>query len=423
MGPYPSAYKRYPTIRQSRLAAYDACALSAKFDADYRSEWSGHPLARGSIVHRVLADALRIMAETGEKQIPTDVIVGLLAEHLRQDGVDRECPECGGVIVSSENNKITCTHGHVFRAEFANIPMREVKDMRWVLCKWATDNTFDIQDLADIEHRLNATITYPDSQGGHVERTLTGQLDALFMPSPEIAVVLDWKDTWRLPAPTDMDFDGYFQQRMYSWLVLKNYRAVEQVTLREFYVRYSTPREATVYRYELDGIEQELSALAERFDRSAHEGKYPPSPGRHCSFCARPGACPIFPGVRNEGQITDEKTALRVAGEAAVAKSALESREKALKAWSSVRGPVELASEAGRERVWGYVQRQRTKRPSRDDLEKAMFLGKPDLDALYRTETITRFEQHAPVPIEDVADDALLMNALEESLQQQGGPS
>lgn len=419
MTPYPKALERFPTIRQSRGVAFDACALSAKLDADYRAHWSGHPQVRGQIMHRVFAEALRTMVETGENGIPTDVMVGLLADALRQDDVDRECPDCGGAIIDATGGIIRCAQGHEFAGDFGNIPMAEIKDMRWVSVKWANDNTFDIEHLVDIEQRLKTPITYPDGEGGHVERMLTGQLDALFAPEPDHAVVLDWKDTWGLPAPTEVGFDGYAQQRWYAWLVMKNYPSVDRVTLREFYVRHSASREATVHRYELVDVEQELSALAERFDRAFQQNTYPPSPGRHCLYCAKPASCPIFPGVKGEGLITDEQTARRIAGEAIVAKAALQQREKALKAWADVRGAIPIRADAGRERVWGFVERKRISRPTREELEKHLYLGKKiDLDALYREQTVTRFEQHVPTAVEDTADDAKLMQALEDSLKQ-----
>jgi hypothetical protein len=421
-GPYAPAAERFPTVRQSRLAAFDSCALSMKMDADYRSHWSGHPQVRGQIMHRVFAEALRFMELHEVQEIPVDQMIAILAEKLRQDDVDRECPDCMAPIVDvSSTGVITCENGHRFRGDFGNIPMRQIKDMRWVAVKWATDKRFEIQHLVDIEKRLHATITYPDGQGGHVDRVLTGQLDALFAPNQEEAIVLDWKDTWALPAPSDPGFEGFFQQRMYAWLVMKNYKTIQRVTLRQEYVRYSQYREATIWRHELDEVEQDLSALVERFDRSWTQQYFPPAPGKHCSVCARPGACPIFPGVRGDGQITDEHTARRLAGEAAVAEAALKQRKAALKAWSATNGPVVLNAETGHEKQLGYVERHRTARPSKEELEKAIMLGqgKVNLNSLYVKSTITKFEQHSPTPIEDTADDAMLMDVLAKSLEHQ----
>src|SRR5690242_11097282 len=117
-----NALERFPTLRQSRLATFDACALRAFFEEEYRRGWSGHPQARGQLTHRVLARALRVMHEQGEGRIETDVILDLLFDELRMGG-----------------------------EELVNVPMREVKDIRWVVVKFATDNEFDIANLVDVE--------------------------------------------------------------------------------------------------------------------------------------------------------------------------------------------------------------------------------------------------------------------------------
>lgn len=422
-GPYPGSVERFPTIRQSRGVLFDACSLAAKFDADHRREWSGHPQARGQIVHRVIAKALKEMSRMSERKIETDVMVELLYNELRQDDVDAECPACGKEVVQRHGGFFTCAAGHEFRSNFVNIPLSEVKDMRWVVIKWAYDNEFDIENLVDVEHRLTSTVEYPDGHGGHVERKVTGQLDAMFVAGEddEEAIVLDWKDTYSLPAPAEVGFDGYAQQRWYAWLVLSRFPAIQRVTLREHYLRFSTYREATVERGQIDDVRLELAALVERFDRAFEEENFPPSPGRHCMVCPRPAACPIFPAVREAGAITDDETARRYAGEAMVAKRALDQRQKALRAWASVRGPVEISSSPGRERVWGFRESKRVSRPTREQLERAIRLHgtRVNLDELFTEAVTTRFEPHSPQRIEDVPDDAALMNALTDSVRQQ----
>src|SRR6202012_5726323 len=99
--------------------------------------------------------------------------------------------------------------------------------------------------------KLEATIKYADHNGELRERVITGTLDCLLFEPPDGAVVLDWKDTWALPPmPKEaeaqgfddeelkgLSYHGYFQQRWYAYLVLRNYPRIERVTLREFYHR------------------------------------------------------------------------------------------------------------------------------------------------------------------------------------------
>jgi hypothetical protein len=422
--PYPRSLERFPTLRQSRLSTFDKCALQANFEEEYRRDWSGHPQARGQILHRVFARAMGVMHEQHESRVETDVILELLYDTLRQSDVDQECPVCGKEIIDRHDGRVTCAGGHAYRSDLVNIPFREIKDLRWEAVKFANDNEFDIENLVDIEHRLSATLTYPGLDGHRVSRTLTGQLDVLFVAGDEDeeAIVIDYKSTWDIPAPSEVGFEGYFQQRFYAWLVMKCYPAIMRVTTREHYTRFSAFREATVHRGELDDLELEFAALAERFDRAFEQENFPPSPGRHCQLCPRPGACPIFPGVRQEGQITDDEMAKKVAGEALVAKAAYDMRMKALRAWASVRGPIPITSTPGRERVWGFREGKRTRKPTKEELERQLYLhgSNIDLNALYKEETVARFTPHHPVEIEDSAEDAKLMNALEQSLAQGG---
>ena len=428
---HPKAVERFPTLRQSRLAAFDRCALSSHFDDEYRDDWSSHPQARGTIFHRVAAKCLTTMYQEGEQTIPTDVAVAILNETLRQADVDDECPRCLLPITGRENGVIRCEVGHESKSSLMNLPLDQVRDLRWVVVKWATDNAFDIQSLVDVEKRLHATVRYPRPDGGHDERILTGALDALFVTGAEDeeAIVLDWKDTWDLPSPTEVGFDGYFQQRFYAWLVFKNYPTIKKVTLREFYVRRSEHREAEVFRGEIENLEADFAALAERFDRAYQEENWPPSPGRHCQFCPRPGKCPIFPGVRGEGMIDSPEKAKQIAREAAVAASALKQRKSALSAWASVHGSadLEISSHKGR-RAWTYKESKRVARPDRKDVEEALRAngGRPlsasDLDALYRESTGTRFGLHnvgdSDILPPESDDDDKLMESLRRSIEQ-----
>lgn len=393
---YDTALERFPTLRQSSLAAFDACGLSALFDMAYREDWSSAPAARGQLFHRFAARALSEMQAQGEGKLEVDVALAIFHEVLRM--ADQE-------------------------EDFATIPMAQVRDLHWVVRKWAYDNTFSVEHLVDVENRLEATLRYPKPEGGFQDRILTGQLDSLFISGAEMeqAIVLDWKDTWSLPAPTEISFEGYFQQRFYAWLIFRNYSTVSRVTMREFYVRYSEPREATIYRDDVDNIEQELSAAAERFDRAVqreHERKtdkklrrlFVPSPGKHCSYCPRPTACPIFPEARGEGRIDSETQAEVVAGRVVVAKAALAQSQKALKAWADTHGDIPI-KDAKNNRVYGYKLSTRTNRPTFEAMEREIEAAEaegrpPDFGKLWVTKAQTSFTDFVPKP-EPTPDDDL----------------
>ena len=400
--PYPKALADFPTVRQSLLSKFDLCALSTNFELRWAKGWNSHPAARGRIAHQVFARCLEDMARAEEPTIETDVALAHLHHALRQADIPDE--------------------------DVVNIPMKEVKDLYWVVIKWAHDNSWDIANLIDVEHRLFGTLYYDNPKGGFVERVLTGQLDALIIRGEydDEAIVLDWKDTWDLPTrkPDDrndaLSVEGYFQQRFYAWLVMKNYEHVQKVTLREFYVRYSEPREATVWRERLQDVEDELSALVERFDRAYEKGKtWHPTPGKHCHYCVRPAACPIFPKARGEGQIRTQKEAREVADQLIVSEAVFKRVRAALSAWSAVRGHIPVRNPK-RRTVWGHRRQKRTKSPKPEqvqaEIERAQAgLPTTPVDQLYRTTYGTKFEAHVPEQTEGEEDKEMIA-ALKETL-------
>ena len=429
--------QRFPRLRQSALATFDRCALSAKFEREYEADWSNHAQARGTIFHRFAAEALKEMLRQRETTLPVDVAMAILHEVLLQVGVDDRCGICNAPAEwDAATGRVRCIEGHDHGSSFLNIPFSEVRDLAWVARKFVRDNAFDIGNLVDVEQRLLAHIQYPDGHGGHVDRELTGQIDAVFILGAEAdhAIVLDWKDTWMLPAATEVGFDGYFQQRFYSWLILRNYPTVQRVTLRELYVRRSEPREADVWRHDLESIEPELAALARRYDHAFRTGNFPPSPGHHCQMCPLPTRCPIFPEAGAEKAlaaaiqdgrqvVATEADAVRFARELTVAKAAVKRREDALKAWVNVRGPVPISDHKGM-RVLGFAERTRTARPTKERIEEALRAGGPiDMDALYTTAKQTVFTEYQPAgggSDDDSAEsqDRDLMAALEASVEQ-----
>lgn len=409
--PYPTAKQKFPTLRQSLLSTFDACALGAKFDLEHRKDWTSHLAAEGQIFHRFAAKALKMMSDLGNATIDPEDGLAILRDCLRQHDVDPR--------------------------DRVNIPAKLVKRLRWVVVKWCYENVFDIAHLVDVEQRLAAEVSYGDFS--EVNRMITGQLDCLFAPEEDWAVVPDWKNSWALPPINEVSERGYFQQRVYGLLVMKTYSVIQRVTLRETYVRLKDKnteaapvREATVFRSELPAIEEELATLAENFDRCVEQGTWPlvpgempelwtPSPGSHCSWCPNPTACPIFPSARVEGAIESEEQAERWAAEAIVAKAAYDQRTKALKAWNGAHGPTKVRHAKDPNRVIGYRQGSRTSRPTQKEVEAALREQGADLDVktLYKTEAVTRFEQHSHKEPEDAAVDADLMNVLEASIQEQ----
>jgi hypothetical protein len=258
-------HEAYPTVRQSLLAGWDNCALSTLMELEGHS-YTNAAQARGILFHRYAGEVLRTLRATGEVKMPTEEAMAILYEVCAQRDVPVE--------------------------EVVRVPARERRLLRVAAIKLVSDNEFNMARLVAVERRLEATVVcqrpvvcgtckgkgeawstmlvgHPMADGrmvpcpdcgavGYVydgstyERRLTGQPDALLMdpdPDPAMsgAVVLDWKTTRRAPAPgppgdhhddgDHVSYMGYFQQRFYGLLVLRNYRAVNRVRLRRWTAR------------------------------------------------------------------------------------------------------------------------------------------------------------------------------------------
>lgn len=415
-GPFADAVQRFPRVRQSLLSTFDSCALSSRFQVDYEQGWSSHPAARGTIVHRTLARCIRMMVDNREAYVPVDMALAELDDVIRQADVETDEP---------------------FGDEIVSIPLREIAEARVTVKTWALYTSYPWEEIAGIEKRLETTVTYPDGDGGLVERALTGKLDLLLIEkNGEHARVVDFKDTWGIPTEklgisrvsddtSNVSEEGYFQQRFYGLLVLRHYARVQRVTLEETYPRYMSGavrdrqgrpinpiRKATIDRSQLGDIEAEMSALVERFDRAHHTSKFRPAPGSHCSYCTRKEACTIFPSARNEGRIATPAEAERMAARLQVLKSLSREATGALRAWSNAHGDVPV-KDAKRPRVYGPVVRQESVKPSPEQVRAAIKRGQDPAD-LFTTRDVVEFcvhspeEQHPQVAAARAEEEALL---------------
>jgi hypothetical protein len=427
--PFPKALRLFPEVRQSLMASFDNCALATKFDIQFRHGWSHSYQARGEMFHRFASRALRTMARQMEDTIPVDAALEILHEVLRQEDVDRECPRCGsgrirkGVTKRGMRYCLSCRRQ--FETEFIRVPSDMVAELYWVVKKWAHDNSFDVKNLVDVEKRLTARVAYTDPTTGlKVWRTITGKPDALLVEGAfdEHAVVLDWKDMWRLPAETEIGFGGYFQQRWYAFLIFVNYPSVERVTLREFYVRKSVPREATLTKAVVfDDIAAELGALLYQFDRCVEENLWVPSPGYHCGYCPMPQRCPIHPEARGSGRITTPEEAMQAAAEFVVGQAIVNQKRQQLAPWCEMNGPVPVRDAKGR-RVVGFRDTAKTYRPKQKEIdEQERLLGRQltsgELKAMERVVPGTELTTFVPNPNLEAEEDDALIAALQASVR------
>lgn len=343
-----SVIEWFPALRQSLLGDFDSCRLMTRFGLEGYA-FTTPEQARGILFHRFAAEVLLTLRATGEVQIPVNEALAILYEVCAQ----RDVPD---------DEVVWC-------------PAEERRMLRIAAVKFVTMHDWDMERLMAVEERLWSTLRYPDPAGGVVERQVTGQPDALLADPPDAIIVLDWKTTRAAPPeyqPRDgvekhdhgrgLSYLGYFQQRTYAKLALDRYPAASSCTLREHYPIPGVTREATVLRSDLEHIELELSALCELLDRALMGGSeskvWQPTPGKHCSWCPQPGACPIAPAVRaGKGGITSAEQAARAAAQMVLADADRKQLAEALKGWVETHGPVPVKSAKGRyEMRWKYSE-------------------------------------------------------------------
>lgn len=330
--------ERWPEVRQSWLSTFDDCALSSWFDLRYGAgHWNTTPAAIGVIFHRVAAACLKEMRAMDSETVPVAVALAILEEELMQRDVPPE--------------------------EYVRIPRREIRELRWIVAKFARDNSFTVRSLIDIEERISAVLGYTDADGTVRTRILTGKLDTLVGgDAPDEAIIVDFKSGWGLPAkprnpdPTgppepEVSYEGLFQLHFYGWLVLKNYPSVNTVRLREFYVRRTEARTATLHRDDMERTERDLADLVRDLDRCLASGKpkrlrlpdvapWNPSPGKHCGFCVAAHRCPIEADARLPYAVNTEKAARRAAGELQVVEKVRKALREGLRAYCERHGSV-----------------------------------------------------------------------------------
>ncbi len=400
--PYPRALARFPTLRQSLLGAFDLCHLEplmeleghyiGGLDDPDRIQWSSHEQARGIIGHRWVGVLLKLLSSLGQDALADDVECERCGAQPNQDddeGPDYQegnaCPVCDGTLKRVALTDVALDllyevqrQMDVEDRDVVTLPAHERRTLEWVVMKFAREQRFKIGNLVSIEERLEATIEYPNPVGGTVTRRITGQIDALFAERDEDGRVHahapDWKFTWAIPGASSISTEGYWQQRVYALLVLRNYPSVDKVTLREVYPYFGAGesgtenhREATLSRDDLPRLEQQVAVIAEAFDRTweAFETERElraewdgepelreelgeklaaaqrrlralskPSPGNpQCGYCPAPHRCPIVESVRVHGTVRTAEDAKRVAAELVVINRSKKHREEALKVY------------------------------------------------------------------------------------------
>lgn len=341
--PTDRALRKPDPLRQSAIAQFDNCALSALFRELSPDHHSPALAALGTLFHRWVAWAIGHMRAHGETEMPIDMGLAKLIEIVAQRDVPDE--------------------------DVVHLPMRDIPWLRICVVKWCQGGQFNAARVISIEERLRAVIYVPDGSGGFYERVVSGQPDVIVADPPDGVIVVDWKSGWAPPAKlghedqTARDIggsdreeklsdQGFAQQVIYGILILQNYPKIQRVTLREAYIRHGEYREATVDRYNLERLTDVVGAVIAQMDAAYDAGpdseRWIPTAGPHCAMCPAPRRCPL---QEWEGIPTNLEEAQLLAREWIVAAQVRSDRLPYLKGWVDAHGPIPLPAGKGRREV------------------------------------------------------------------------
>lgn len=345
----------YPALRQSLLAKLDQCPRMTRFELE-GGRYTTPQAARGILFHRLAAEILQTLRRTGEQTIPTEEAMVILREvEAQRDIPDHEVVLCGA----------------------------KEREMLRVLAIRFSREPFDAKRIIDVEGGLSAEVVYHNADGSPVTRLVTGRPDAILADPPGGAIVLDYKTAWAAPGEgypppsndeadeegmdTRISVDGFFQQRIYSFLVMRTFPRIDKVILREFYPMPGEVREAVIRRDQLEHVEAEIVLLVEIMDRALAGGSdselWMPSPGRWCAHCRRPASCPIEAEARvMQGGVTSQAQAERIAAEVAVVEPIRKAGIAALKAWHEESGKPIMVRDSKSRWEWRWEKDPNGKR-------------------------------------------------------------
>lgn len=337
--------RRPDVLRQSSIARFDNCPLSLKLGetAPVEARQPSNMAALGTLFHRWVAEAIRLMSRTGEVRFGVDQGMELLLQIVAQQDTPDD--------------------------EVVHLPFAEMKWLRICCTRWCEGGEFNAARVIAVEEELTGTVRVPRGEPGEFyERTIMGHPDCIVADPPYGVIVPDWKTGWTPPArlgfedqqirdqdgtrEEKLSDQGYAQQVIYGVLILQNFPAIERVTLREVYLRHGEYREATVERYNLERLTDVLGAVIAQIDAAFAAGpdspRWFPTAGPHCGICPAPRQCPL---KEWEGIPTTLDEAQLLAREWIVAGQVRKERLPLLKGWVEAHGPIPLEAGRGRREV------------------------------------------------------------------------
>lgn len=227
---------------------------------------------------------------------------------------------------------------------------------------WASRTVFNPETIVDLEMKLPSGwdpgngVYPPPNVGRHL---FVGVIDRLELDGDTL-VIRDYKTTMAIPSQSSVENNP--QLRRYAGLVWQAYPQFERYRVELEFVRYGEIRFAEfgpgTGQMALEEVEAQLDQLEHRInavkrDPGRVEELFPPTPGAHCSYCPFSHLCPEAKREGSVPVIQDDEQAQKVLGELLVLRKRVDELQKALRAYTEERSPVEVGGIAA-----GYHERR-----------------------------------------------------------------
>jgi putative RecB family exonuclease len=262
MSAAPIDRKARGALSPSRAADFLACPLLYRYRAiDRLPEGSSPDAVRGTLVHQVLEDIFDLPADQRTPAAAHTLLEPTWAALQERSPVARE-------VASSLDESSWLASAH------------EVLD-RW----------FILEDPTRLEPLEREAYVHVTLDNGLQLRGIIDRLDR----APDGALrVVDYKTASAVAE--GYESKALFQLRVYA-LILWRTRGVVPRMLQLVYLGTTSE----MVRYEPDegdllATERKVEAIWEAIEESQRTGRFEPSPGRQCDWCAFKAHCPVFGG-------------------------------------------------------------------------------------------------------------------------------
>lgn len=355
------------------LRGHDRCDRSAYLDLLHEGGTGSIPMNRGSIAHTAFAMGANHCIEHDEEKLAPETGKDLLIEAMEL------YPE---LTVSS--------------------PERD--SLRAMMHNWCSGMWFRSPAVTIVGVELPVSLRI-----GNWE--VRCRIDLVEQPHYGRLDVTDYKTAFAIP--TEAEWEGDFQTVIYALALAfgeTEYGLTLGADVEEFALHLTFPRylrddglarrSTIVNRQQLLDFRLDLEHQLTRLEANLATGKWPATPGSHCSECVAVEECPLPRHLRPDSQmnLATIEDAMKIAEWIYVENERVKRARRRLKKWASDHGHRSIP--IGTDREFAFVEREVSV-----DLDRAEFAAQVegavaygtevDLDKLTAKKPSTRFEERA----------------------------